>query len=257
MAPLLQSFSQLAVAGLAFISTTQASTASWPGEDDDASVNAAKVPLRLMPLGASITYGIQSSTGNGYREDLYELLANNGYSINMVGSRKHGSMKDNDNEGWPGFRIDQVEAKAKIAVPSRLPNVFTLNAGTNDCVQNHKIDAAGHRTAELLEYLWKASPGSTVILSTLVLNLNPTVEARVQTVNKQIRAVATEKAAEGKRVVLADMHSADGPQKGDISSDGTHPTDGGYEKMAKIWYRSIQTAANKGLLQKPRPVPKD
>lgn len=217
---------------------------------------AAKVPLRLMPLGASITYGVQSSTGNGYREYLYNLLAQDGYSIDMVGSRKHGSMKENEVEGWPGYRIEQVQRKAELAVPSRLPNLFTLNAGTNDAFQNFKVDNAGQRIGELIEYLWQASPGTTVILSTLIINLNATVEARAEKINQQIRKVASEKASEGKRVVLAEMHGSDGPQRGDMSSDGTHPVDKGYEKMAKIWYRSIQKAAEKALIQSPQPIPK-
>lgn len=207
-----------------------------------------------MPLGASITYGEQSSTGNGYRNDLHNLLTDSGYTVNMVGSRKHGSMKDNDVEGWPGFRIKQVQSKAQASVPSRLPNVFTVNAGTNDCAQN-KQEGAGQRTDDLLEYLWKASPDSTIILSTLLINLNSTIEARVEKVNNQIREVAKQKASQKKRIVLVDMHANDGPQKGDMAPDGTHPRDAGYSKMAKIWFRGVQEAANKGFLKKPKPLP--
>ncbi|GAB0136629.1 hypothetical protein EsDP_00004924 [Epichloe bromicola] len=256
MAPLLRMLSQLAVASLALISTAQSSSTPSQGDVDSGVVAAAKVPLRLMPLGASITYGVGSSDGNGYREDLYDLLTKSGYTVDMVGSRKHGTMKDNENEGWPGLRIGQVQAKAEAAVPSRLPNLFALNAGTNDCVQNFQISSAGQRMSKLLEYLWKASPGSTVILSTLVTNLNGATEARVKDVNNQIRALVSKEAAAGKRIVLAEMHGSDGPQKGDIGPDGTHPTDAGYDKMAKIWSRSIQTAASKGFLQAPRSVPK-
>ena len=185
-----------------------------------------------MPLGASITYGTRSSDGNGYRKDLREMLVADGYAVDMVGSRKAGTMKDNDNEGWPGLRIEQVEGKAKLSVPGLKPNLFTVNAGTNDCAQNFDIANAGHRMDQLLEYLWKTSPGSTVILSTLLLNLDNATEARVLRVNKQIRDLAKQKTAEKKRIVLVDMHGSDGPQKGDIV-DGTHPNDVGYNKMAK------------------------
>ncbi|KAF5125592.1 Multidomain esterase [Metarhizium anisopliae] len=248
MSPLLQTFSLLAVASLAFITAAQSSPASMPETD------AAKVPLRIMPLGASITYGQGSSTGNGYRNDLHKLLTDSGYTVNMVGSRKHGSMKDNDVEGWPGFLIDEVQSKAEAAVPSRLPNVFIVNAGTNDCGRNFQLDGAGRRTDDLLEYLWKASPDSTIILSTLLINLYPVVEARVEKVNAQIKEVARQKAAQKKRIVLVDMHAADGPQKADLA-DATHPNDAGYNKMAKIWFRGIQEAASKGFLKNPKPVP--
>lgn len=73
--------------------------------------------LRPMPLGASITYGLTSNDGNGYREFLRELLVNYGNPVNMVGSRRNGTMEDNDVEGWPGDIIDEVHEKAKTAVP--------------------------------------------------------------------------------------------------------------------------------------------
>ena len=52
--------------------------------------------IRLMPLGASITQGVGSSTGNGYRNKLYHLIVDKGlYSGDMVGSKQDGDMVDN------------------------------------------------------------------------------------------------------------------------------------------------------------------
>lgn len=218
---------------------------------DLSGAEAAKVPLRLMPLGASITYGLKSSNGNGYRNDLRQMLVRDGYQVDMVGSRKAGSMSDNDNEGWPGLRIGQVQGKADVSVPRLKPNLVTINAGTNDCVQNFDIPGAGARMDGLLESVWAKSPGATIILSTLLVNGNPTTEGRVLRINEQLRSLARRKAAARKRIVLAEMHGADGPQKGELV-DGTHPNDAGYNKMAKIWHRSIQEAASRGFLQRPR-----
>ncbi|OAQ81928.1 carbohydrate esterase family 3 protein [Purpureocillium lilacinum] len=225
--------------------------AAPPAADARLDSRAGKVPLRLMPLGASITAGLHSSTGNGYRKDLRELLVKDGYPINMVGSRKSGTMKDNDNEGWSGFRIDQVEGKARASVPGIKPNLFCVNAGTNDCAQNSDIAGAGKRMGDMLEYLWSASPGSTVVLSTLLINLNTTREACGVRVNEQIKKLADDKAAAGKRIVFVDMHAADGPQKGDMADD-THPGDVGYGKVAKIWHRGILEADKKGFLHAPQ-----
>lgn len=55
----------------------------------------SKVPLRILPLGASITWGTGSTTGNGYRKPLYDELKKNGFEVEMVGSKEHGNMKDN------------------------------------------------------------------------------------------------------------------------------------------------------------------
>lgn len=70
-----------------------------------------------MPLGASITYGLTSNDGNGYRKFLDDQVVNNGNPVNMVGSRRNGTMEDNDVEGWPGDIIDQVHTKATAASP--------------------------------------------------------------------------------------------------------------------------------------------
>jgi len=70
-----------------------------------------------MPLGASITYGLKSSDGNGYRKHLRDQIVAYGNDVNMVGSRRNGTMEDNDVEGWPGYIIEQVHDAALTAVP--------------------------------------------------------------------------------------------------------------------------------------------
>ncbi len=50
--------------------------------------------LRVMPLGASITEGVASADGNGYRKWIRDALRFNGWQVNMVGSKQNGKMKD-------------------------------------------------------------------------------------------------------------------------------------------------------------------
>ncbi|CAI4217643.1 unnamed protein product [Parascedosporium putredinis] len=207
----------------------------------------SKAPLCLMPLGGSITYGSGSSHGNGYRELLRDMLVSDGHEVQMVGSRKSGSMKNGSHEGWRGFRIDQICQKAKCSVTKSLPNLFTVNAGSNDCIQDFDLGNVGKRMGEMIEYLWKASPNSTVLLSTLLVTADTAVAPRVLHVNEQLRVLAEQSAAEGKRIVFVEMHGPDGPELGDLV-DGTHPCDAGYQKMATIWHRGVQEAESKGWL---------
>lgn len=51
--------------------------------------------LRILPLGASITQGVGSSTGNGYRKPLRDKLRSEGWLVNMVGTKQDGNMVDN------------------------------------------------------------------------------------------------------------------------------------------------------------------
>lgn len=209
---------------------------------------ATKRTLRLMPLGGSVTYGVGSSDGNGYRQFLGDMLLADGYQVRFVGSRRSGSMNNGDNEGWRGYRLDQIETKARRCVATLLPKVFTVNAGSNDCIQDFQLEGFGLRMGSMLEYFWQTSPASTVILSTLLVNADKDVNSRVLRINDQLRELAQSKAAEQKRIVLADMNSPEGPQLGDLV-DGTHPDDKGYKKMAAIWFNAIRQARNQDFLK--------
>lgn len=100
---------------------------------------ADKVLLRIMPLGASITQGLETGLDEalheGYRRHLRDQLRYWGYEVNMVGSRVNGNFKDNQHEGHPGYQISQINALSKNSYTTRKPNLVLINAGTNDCVQ--------------------------------------------------------------------------------------------------------------------------
>lgn len=234
------------------------------------SLLANDTALRIMPLGASITYGWLSTDGNGYREDLLGLLQRGGNSkVTYVGSRNNGTMSENAVEGWPGYRIDQVMAKASTAVPHYLPNVILINVGTNDCVQNWNMDnttvqskvepslttnatfGVGDRMRSFVDQLLVWSPNATVVLSTLILNKNNATNTRVNDANSQYRDAAAALKAEGKRVVLADMTTAAGGPNITTMADVTHPNDVGYALMANRWYIALQEASQEGLIVAP------
>src|SRR3569833_270196 len=211
------------------------------------------IPLRIMPLGASITYGIASSDGNGYRAYLRGNLTAAGAVVNMVGNQKSGKMVDNDNEGWSGYVISEVHAKAKVSLPKWKPNIVLINLGTNDASKNVDISAAGSRMLSLLQEVWADSPGATVVLSTLLVNSNANTSKNVDIINKQYVALVSQLRQQGEKILLADMHSAEGPHLDELA-DGTHPTDYGYSKMAVLWAKAIQEADKAGFISKPANV---
>ncbi|KAK3378891.1 carbohydrate esterase family 3 protein [Lasiosphaeria ovina] len=208
------------------------------------------VPLRIMPLGASITWGQASSDGNGYRDAVRTQLTSAGNPVNMVGNRQHGSMRDNDVEGWPGFRIEQVHQKAATSVPQWKPNVILVNAGTNDALQNKNVSSAGERMESMLNDLYGWSPRAVIFLSTLIVNRNGNAERDAVAINVQLTSVAQKFQAAGRRLLLVNMRGDTGPQLGDLADD-THPNDVGYRKMANIWLAALLEASDAGLLQRP------
>ncbi|KAJ7637842.1 FG-GAP repeat domain-containing protein [Mycena rosella] len=200
---------------------------------------------RIMPLGASITFGVGSSHGNGYRDDLYNLLAADGNTVNMVGSQKGGDFFDPDNEGYPGFIITQVDAKGTAAMPVQRPNIVTLLVGTNDMLQNVDPVGAPDRLATVIQTVLDAPPLTLVVVSTLPPNANAAANARVTTYNAAIPGVVQRFADQGRSVILADCHSV--VAVGDLV-DGTHPNDAAYARMGKVFYDSIQQANAKGWI---------
>ncbi|KAI0108214.1 carbohydrate esterase family 3 protein [Daldinia grandis] len=200
------------------------------------------IPLRIMPLGASITFGFGSSDNNGYRKEIRDRLEGNGNQVNMVGNNPSGTMKDNDTEGWKSYTIDQVRGKADASVPRYKPNVILLNVGTNDCVQNNDLANAGKRLQSLLDALYAKSPRATVVLSTLLVNRDAAVQSRVRDYNAQLREVGARLQGRGRRLVVVDMQSDHGPTVDDLNADGTHPGDAGYAKMARVFYEGLGEA---------------
>ncbi|KAJ6178242.1 carbohydrate esterase family 3 protein [Penicillium mononematosum] len=205
-----------------------------------------------MPLGGSVTRGVGSSHGTGYRKFLLQILHHHGINARMVGSRKDGIMPNNDHEGWRGFRIDEIERKARKSVEELSPDIFMVNAGSNDCLQSFKIAEAGKRMGDMLDYLWLACPQSTILLSTLLVSADREVNSVVLRFNEQYRALAQKHAMEGRKIVLVDMYTSDGP---DVRSlhDGIHPDDENYNKMSRLWFSGIQEAQQKGFIEKSRP----
>lgn len=207
-----------------------------------------------MCLGASIVKGETSPGTIGFRKVLRDDLVGYGVLVNMVGSVQLGNMTDNDVEAYGGYRITQIHDKAKNIVPETLPNVFVLNVGTNNILQQRDIDKAGAQMEDFIDYLLETSPRSFVVLSTLLTNTYQDSETDVLNINSQYRDLMTTFEAANKSVVLAELHPSEGggdevPQVEDIGPDGSHPLVSGYEKMGHILAKAVKTADEKGFIQ--------
>ncbi|KAJ8129550.1 hypothetical protein O1611_g4083 [Lasiodiplodia mahajangana] len=217
------------------------------------------MPLRIMALGASTTRGDSPEKGidnNGFRRPLRERLTKIGNPVNFVGTQRLGNMTDNDIEAYPGVPTHRIHFHAKKAVPSRKPNLFLINAGSNDCFQHIDIDNFYKRYDALVQYCLKASPRSTVVISTILPTWDKRFNGRedVWRVNPQIRRLAKIYQEEGKPVVLAELQGPDGVQDQNLAEDGMHPGTAGYEMMATKMFEAIVEADARGFLQTPEPI---
>ncbi|KAJ7825508.1 lipolytic enzyme [Mycena olivaceomarginata] len=212
-------------------SSTSTGTTSAPSST---STSTTGLNIRLLPLGDSITFGLTSSDGNGYRSTLHNLLQT-GNTVDFIGSIKSGTMADNDNEGHSGFTVSQIAQSATnaLALPAR-PNVVLLMAGTNDMPRNPS--GAPALMSALIDQIFAACPDAALIVASLTPL--PSAQAAVNTYNTALTQL---------HILLASMVSV---LASDLT-DGVHPTNAGYVKMANAWFPVIQQAAKNGWIGKP------
>jgi lysophospholipase L1-like esterase len=212
---------------------------------------ASNTPLRVMPLGDSITWGVGSSTGNGYRAPLWNQLAADGHPLDFVGTLRGGSMSDPDNEGHSGYRIDQIAALADASLTRYRPNVVTLEIGTNDLNGSYQPSTATARLKSLVNQVTADVPDATVLVASLVVSTSGSEEQYRAAYNQAIPQIVSDAQAAGKKVAYVDMGSL---TTADLA-DALHPNDSGYQKMADAFHRGIQAADSAGWLRNPAPAP--
>lgn len=210
------------------------------------TTSSSSVDLRISTLGDSITYGTDSTDGTGYRKNLQTLIT--GHNLRYIGSVSAGCMTNNDNEGHPGYTIDEIGGQAQNSLPER-PNVVLLMAGTNDIVQNYNLGSAPTRLGNLIDLVLSDCPDATVLVASLTPLLDPTREANRKTYNQAIPGVIASRASAGKHVLLADMSAVTASDLNQV--DGIHPNDGGYVLMAHAWYAALNQALNYGWIHAP------
>lgn len=211
---------------------------------------AAPIPLRIMSLGASVTFGFGSTTGDSYRKNLRDQLVAAGHTVNYVGEFKNGNdFVDNDVEAQGGFTISQIAGLASTAVPQFLPNLVLLDAGTNNCNNGGLVPDAGANVSALINSIYTQSPGATIILTSILANKIPEQDACRVDINTQYSALAAQLGPTGEaaKFLMVDMRSPEAPTVNDLF-DTRHPNDVGYQKMANVWFAGVQQVVASGFI---------
>jgi lysophospholipase L1-like esterase len=171
------------------------------------------LPLRILPLGDSITWGwqptAQENGTNGYRAQLLHDLVYAYYkSVDFVGTQHSGLMVDNDNEGHPGFTINQIREAMKEGLEMR-PNVVLLHAGTNDLhhpeTEKEKWRDAPKRLGRLLDAVLKLCPDAVVLVAQIIQAEKTQTRANIQFFNSAVLKVVEKRVKKGFKVVVVDQ----------------------------------------------------
>ncbi|RFU26009.1 hypothetical protein B7463_g10338, partial [Scytalidium lignicola] len=176
-----------------------------PNPEHELFRRQTKVPLRILPLGASIMYGVGSTTGNGLRKPLRDALRFDGWEVDMVGTQHAGNFQDWDNEGHPGAILSDMPGYFRNSAGYKA-NVVILNCGTNDADLTIDIPGVHDRMKTILNDIW-ASPDmadTCIMLSTLIPTNVAAGIANHSPINQAYRTLVSEFQG-SKCIYLADM----------------------------------------------------
>ena len=235
-----------------------ASPAFPSGGDQNSHANASfrfeskLKPLRIMPLGASITDGYLGTMA-GYRGPLKKLLDDATVTFQFVGSwtDNPGTVplprEQQHHEGHSGYVI-QAGTSGRSGIwdfrnewlgpTGSQVDVFLIVIGTNDVDLNYKLDMAATRLDALVTALVELQPQAKIILAQLPPINDAAEDARCVTYNQAVVATVKAHHDQGEAITTVDLHSAITTAE---LADKLHPSDAGYAKVAKVFFDALQT----------------
>jgi lysophospholipase L1-like esterase len=208
---------------------------------------------RILPFGDSITFGT-NGTNAGYRGPLGNLLSAHGFAYQFVGvaTDNPGKLPKDQvhHEGHPGYIITGGAGAPRAGISDSVdlwlgptgvnPNIILLMIGTNDVGTNYDLPNAGKRLdafiSKMINKTTGLRPNARLVVAQITPWSNPATDNLAVAYNAQVATVVAQHKAAGENISMVDMHSALG--LGDLS-DGLHPNDAGYAKMADVWFKAI------------------
>jgi lysophospholipase L1-like esterase len=237
---------------------TDAGTAVSGSDGSPASYQACRSnPCKILPLGDSITFGVDDEANGGYRGPLFADIVAAGQKITFTGSITNGPTTVSGqpfpqrNEGHSGWGIAEVTpfsgGNAGIAtlIPNPAlsasgggtPDIILLHIGTNDATS---FPAAQMETdlQGLLDKLFTSAPNALVVLAQIIpLGYDPT-NAVIRAYNQALPGIVQARTAAGKHILLVDMNTGFSVTTM-YGADKIHPNTAGYKVMADRWYAGI------------------
>ena len=201
------------------------------------STDHAAEPLRIMPLGDSITEGKKENPS--YRPFLREMLDEAGYDVRFVGSQGAGLFRKGDpndrHEGHWGWRTDEILGKLPAWAAEARADVVLIHLGSNDVLQGEYPTTTVTELRAILRVLREANSKVTILVAEIIPATG--AEAVIQTYNAEVRKLEAAGTADS-RVILVDQFTGFDP--GAETYDGLHPNEAGARKMAECWFRALK-----------------
>ena len=196
-------------------------------------VGFSQKTISILAIGTSITYGIGSSDGTGYRKVLYEKLLMKQFDVKMLGSVEAGKFLQPKCEAYPGKVISFLQDSVLPKASNLKPDYVLLEVGVNDMSFPVDPEHAPFRLSNLLDKISSTYPEAKILLA----SLTPIWTNRLLEYNKSLPGIIDLKRKQGIKLYLCDMFNA-GIGINEVP-DAIHPNDAGFAKMANVWASAI------------------
>ncbi|MER7901617.1 GDSL-type esterase/lipase family protein [Streptomyces sp. NPDC096046] len=213
------------------------------------SATAAAAPVRIMPLGDSIT-----GSPGCWRALLWNRLQSTGYkNIDFVGTLNQQGCPhphDGDNEGHGGELVTNVANQNLL--PGRLaatrPDIVVMHFGTNDVWSSISPDTILAAYTKLVRQMRASNPDMKILVAQLI-PMNPSgctgCAQRAVALNARIPDWAQATSTSRSPVTVVDQWT--GFNTATDTYDGVHPSAPGNEKIAARWYPALTSALDKDV----------
>lgn len=201
------------------------------------TTRALSDPIRIMPLGDSLTEGYPQMLG-GYRIPLWDQLSSAGLNTELVGSMTDDfEWAQPQHEGHSGWKIADLDQQVGIWLSTYQPDIVLLLIGTNDILL-HEFEGMNERYGALIDHIFSVKPDAWVIVSRIPPIGETALNTQVEAFNKALPAIVQPRAAAGQQISLVDLYS---PFTWADLLDGVHLIDSAYPRMAEVWNAEIST----------------
>ena len=247
--------------------------ASFEGTSQSArQVESSSKPLRILPLGDSITRGsylaqkdgratgLPHPLGGGWRKVLQDKLRTAGVAFDFIGELQYAAFGsdgrldagfDPDHHGLAGFGNTGILQGGKVPTP---PDVLAA-LGVKEIRVPGIVDVLKKQPPDVILLMSGANGLDTASRDGLIRTIGETSTAhlfvatippqkapragweKVDAYNASLPAIVDAQKAAGKRITFVDMHAA--ITTDDLLPDGVHPNQAGMEKMAAKWFEAL------------------
>ncbi|WP_434743168.1 cellulose binding domain-containing protein [Micromonospora sp. SH-82] len=217
---------------------------------------AATAPVRVMPLGDSIT-----GSPGCWRAILWNRLQSTGHTdvdfVGTLGPQGCGQPYDGDNEGHGGYLATTVANQNLLPgwLAATDPDIVLMHFGTNDVWSNIAPATILAAYGRLVDQMRAANPAMKVIVAKIIPMAPPTCGEcgqRVVALNSAVDAWAAGKSTAASPIVVVDQWT--GFSTAADTYDGVHPNAAGDQKIADRWYPAL-VAALSGVAPTPTVTP--